>query len=51
MALEDRSLTQEIMADAFHLPLIGSGIFLELWTTSADQEQDFRVRKICVAAR
>ncbi len=33
------------------LPLIGSGISFQLWSTAAGEQEDFRVRKICVVAR
>ncbi|CBJ25847.1 Asparaginyl-tRNA Synthetase [Ectocarpus siliculosus] len=37
--------------DAAALPLIGSGIGFELWSSASDEQQDYRVRKICVVAR
>lgn len=38
------------MADA-KLPLIGAGISFELWSSARDEEEDYRVQKICVVAR
>ena len=41
---------KKTMADG-RLPLIGSGISLELWCTAESEQRDYRVRKICVASR
>lgn len=38
------------MADA-KLPLIGAGISFQLWSSARDEQEDYRVRKICVVAR
>lgn len=33
------------------LPLIGSGIAFELWSTAASEQDDLAIRKILVASR
>ena len=46
-----RKRTAAKMAGVATLPLIGSGVSFQLWSTAGDEQDDFRVRKICVVAR